>query len=100
MIDVNNEVILTLQEAARLFPGRRLGKRSSVRSVWRWVSKGHRGIKLESLKVAGRRMTSREAIARFCDQCTAMEFAGESGAAEANRQRSDQAGRELESAGI
>jgi hypothetical protein len=49
---------LTLQELAR-----REGV--SLSTTWRWILKGVRGRKLESLSVGGRRYTSEEAFLRF-----------------------------------
>ena len=34
-------------------------------TVWRWATKGVRGVKLESLAIGGKRITSREAFERF-----------------------------------
>lgn len=37
----------------------------NVATVWRWCTRGVRGVKLESLAVGGRRYTSAEAFERF-----------------------------------
>ncbi len=37
----------------------------NVATVWRWCQKGARGVRLESLAVGGRRVTSQEAFERF-----------------------------------
>ena len=47
-------------------------------TAWRWVSKGVRGVKLESFMAGGRRMTTREAFARFARACTEASAAGAS----------------------
>ena len=54
------EKLLTLTEAAKIAPGR-----PHTASLTRWCKKGIRGVRLESLVCAGRRMTSREAVMRF-----------------------------------
>ena len=43
----------------------------NVSTVWRWVRKGVRGIRLESYCVGVRRYTSEEAFARFVASTTA-----------------------------
>lgn len=37
----------------------------SASTVWRWTTRGIRGVRLESLTVGGRRYTSLQAFARF-----------------------------------
>ena len=55
-----DEQLLTLTEACRCFP------RTVARpTLERWLRRGSRGRRLESVLVCGRRMTSREAIERF-----------------------------------
>ncbi len=54
---------VTLQTAARM-----LGK--SYPTVFRWVNHGLGGVKLESLVVGNRRMTTKAAIQRFFDRVT------------------------------
>lgn len=66
MIDIAQETVIPIAEAAQHVPGR-----PSVPTLWRWVLKGTRGGKLDSILVGGRRFTSLEAIQRFCEQGTA-----------------------------
>ena len=47
------------------------GHRPHIATVWRWVQRGCRGVKLETALVGGRRITSREAIHRFVEATTA-----------------------------
>jgi hypothetical protein len=61
-----DETLVTLAETARIFPGR---PHSST--LWRWYTHGVRGVRLETLVVAGRRFCSREAIERFVTATTA-----------------------------
>ncbi len=63
MIDVTNEKLLTLTEAAALLPGR-----PSVCTLWRWRTRGARGRKLESVVLGGKVYTSAEALQRFAEQ--------------------------------
>jgi len=66
MIDVTNEGLLTLSEAARMLPGR-----VHVSTLHRWRLRGVQGVHLDTAVVGGRRYTSREALARFSEAVTA-----------------------------
>lgn len=66
-IDITSESPVTVTQAAKLFPNR-----PHVASVWRWILNGLNGINLESVKIGGRRYTSREAIQRFIERTTAL----------------------------
>lgn len=70
MIDIGNETLLTLTEAAKRLPTRRGGKRVHPSTLFRWVSHGFRGIRLEYVQVGGTKCTSIEAIERFFQLCT------------------------------
>jgi len=63
MITVD-EQLLTMRQAAKLFPGR-TGRPINVSTVWRWLLGGRRGVRLESIVCGGVRYTSREAIHRY-----------------------------------
>lgn len=61
---------LSLSAAGRLFPGHRGGASVDPRTVFRWITRGTRTsggqtVKLESVRVGGRWLTSRGAVARF-----------------------------------
>jgi len=73
MIDITMERVLSLSEACGLLPRRRRGKKPSYACLWRWATKGCRGIRLESIKVGGTSCTSVEALQRFCEAVTAAE---------------------------
>ena len=68
MIDLTNEQVLSLTDAAKILPRRRAGKRPHVATLYRWASRGLRGVKLETIQVGGTLCTSREAVQRFCEQ--------------------------------
>lgn len=57
MID---ESLITLTEAARSLPNK-----PHVATLYRWMSRGVRGIRLRTFLVGGRRYTSREALDEF-----------------------------------
>jgi hypothetical protein len=66
-IDIGTEALITINEAAKALPSR-----PHIAPVWRWVYHGCRGVKLETVSIGGRRMTSQEAIARFIERSTAV----------------------------
>ena len=68
MIDIENETLILPREVCRMFPGRS-GKGIALCTAWRWMLKGRKGHKLESLIVGGQRYTSREAVCRFAVAC-------------------------------
>lgn len=62
--------------AGRLFPGHRGGKSVDPSTVFRWITGGTaapdgRRVKLEAVRVGGRWITSRGAVARFVAALTA-----------------------------
>ena len=79
MIDVSAETLVSLREAADLFPRRRRGQRPHVSCVYRWTTAGCRGVVLDSVQVGGTRCTSQEAFARFIVALTALSAAPRSG---------------------
>ncbi len=67
---------LSLSAAGRLFPGHRGNGTVDPSTVFRWVTKGmrttdRRVVKLEAVRVGGRWLTSRGAVARFVSALTA-----------------------------
>ena len=60
MIDPARETLLTIKQARSLFPNH-----PSLPTLWRWMLKGVRGCKLDSIRIGGRRFTSQEACQRF-----------------------------------
>ncbi len=95
-IDINSEQILTVAEAARLLPGR-----PSTRTVWRWLDRGVRHVKLESVLVGGRRFVSKESINRFLESINQPDVQRTSPAVAAKRKRAiKRAEKELQEAGL
>lgn len=96
-MDAFVEDLLSINEAAREAPGR-----PHIATVWRWINRGVRGIKLETVMIGGRRFTSREALEQFFARLTAAS-AGEPLPIRTSRQRRrdiERAERELAEAGI
>ncbi len=71
MIDITSEKLLTPSEIAQHIPRRRAGKKCNVATIYRWMTDGVRGVKLEHLCVGGTRCTSLESLQRFFDALTA-----------------------------
>jgi len=97
MIDIHSEHLLTLTEAAKTLPGR-----VALSTIWRWMQRGVRGVRLQTVLVGGLRYTSREALQRFVEATTAAAD-GQPIPARTSRQRQkaiEQAERELAKAGI
>lgn len=68
MINIKTERLIPLREVPQLgiLPPRRSGSRLNVSTIYRWALHGQRGIKLESLKIGGQRVTSLNALQTFC----------------------------------
>ena len=66
VIDINAEKIVSFGKAARTPPCN-----VHISTLHRWRLKGINGIKLESVLIGGRRMTSLEAVERFVHGVTA-----------------------------
>ena len=65
-IDIHSDSLLTISQAAKSLP-----MRPNVSTVWRWVQRGARGVKLDTVLVGGRRYTSKEALQSFVERSTA-----------------------------
>ena len=65
MIDFSKEHAVSFAEAARLLPGR-----PHIATLWRWHSRGVRGVRLETIVIGGRRFTTTESLQRFADRLT------------------------------
>ena len=71
MIDIEHETLIPIGEVPRRLPPRSNGKRVHISAVYRWMSRGVRGIKLEVVKVGGSTYTTLEALQRFADWLSA-----------------------------
>ena len=70
MIDIQHEQLITLTEAARLMPRRRMDKPVSRATLLRWHTLGRNGVTLETVRLPGGHATSVEALQRFIDRLT------------------------------
>jgi hypothetical protein len=72
VIDIAREHVLTLAEAAAHPSVRRdAGQDPSPAKLWRWVTRGVRGVRLDGQRRPGGWVTSLEALQRFFDALTA-----------------------------
>jgi len=58
------EQVMTLGEAAGWLE-RRFGRRPNVASIWRWATKGIKGVRLATIALGRRRFTTVDALERF-----------------------------------
>lgn len=71
MVDLANEQPVPLAHIARRVPNSKGGRGVNVATIWRWCSRGVKGVRLETVQVGGIRMTSDEALTRFFERLTA-----------------------------
>lgn len=65
MIDVRTEEVIPVREVPEHVPKKRGNKKVHISTVHRWISRGVRGRRLETILVGGERYTSWEALNRF-----------------------------------
>ena len=94
-IDIQSETLVPVSKIPSHVPGR-----PHLATAWRWVNRGCRGVKLETLLVGGKRWTSLEAIQRFAEATTAAADGTSIGTASTQRKAHERACAELDSAGI
>ena len=97
-IDIHTETLIPIAKIPSHSPGR-----PHVATCWRWIKRGVRGVKLETVLIGGKRYTSLEALQRFAEATTAAAD-GDSPATPSTpteqRKAHEQACRELDAAGI
>ena len=77
------------------------GERPSPTTCWRWISKGLRAHKLESVKVLGRTFTSHQAIRRWLTKVEESRTAAQAATRDdGTGERSEDLQRRLEAAGL
>jgi hypothetical protein len=75
VIDLSREELLTLAQAGRVRPPGRKGRPLHPSTIYRWISRGLRGVRLEAIRLGGTLYTSREALQRFAERLTHSSFA-------------------------
>jgi len=71
MIDLSNEELIALRDLPKHLPPRPNGKRIHISAIYRWIQRGVRGVRLESVRIGGTTYTSEEALQRFAEQSSA-----------------------------
>lgn len=70
MIRIGDKNLVPLTQVPKLLPVRASGKPVHISAVYRWVQRGVRGTRLETLKVGGTTYTTLEALQRFAEAAT------------------------------
>jgi len=99
VIDPLEEDLLTMPEAAALLPKRRGGAKVSLTSLWRWSTRGAKGVRLETVRVGSSVYTTRAALRRFIE-ARSTAAGGAVAQVPAPTTRSRRAMRELEKLGM
>lgn len=101
-IDILAETLVTIPQASALLPPDESGRRPHIATIYRWMLRGVKGVRLETCLVGGKRFTSHEALQRFSESVTrAAQGKAPVPRAGIRRKRHDEAvDRELEAAGI
>ena len=97
-IDILKERMLSLAQAAKLFPPARRGRPVTPNAIWRWVSTGVRLASGTVVRLGGSWYTSREALQRFAEALT--NGSTETVRGDTPRQRAADADEELRRLGI
>jgi hypothetical protein len=100
VIEIQDEHLMTLAQAAKLRPSGRNGRPTHVSTVYRWIATGVRGVRLESIRIGGTLYTSREAIQRFADRLTPGPATIQPPSMTTRRRSAEAAGRELDRLGF
>ncbi len=98
MIDIQNETLVPVCKIPSHVPGR-----PHLATCWRWIQRGCRSVKLETLLIGGKRYTSLEALQRFAERTTAAADGDSPEVAStpsARRKAHERACAELDAAGI
>ena len=74
MVDLANESLMSLTQAATILPAGRQGRKVHFSTILRWVLRGVKTpagpVQLEAIRLGGRWLTSREALQRFAERQT------------------------------
>ena len=67
MIDIQSETLLSLSKAARQVPPAGV----NIGTLYRWMLRGVRGVRLDTVLIGGKRFTSAQALNLFFERTTA-----------------------------
>ena len=97
-VDIHNQTLIPVSEIPAHVPGR-----PHLATCWRWIQRGCRGVKLESVLIGGKRFSSLEALQTFVEATTAAADGTSTVIAStpsARKKAQDRANRELDDEGI
>jgi hypothetical protein len=105
---LTDETLISLSEVCRLLPPGRNGAKPALGTILRWILGGSRApdgtlVRLEAIRIGGKWLTSREALARWTAKLTPRLRDNPMSPPRTVRQRrraAEQAERELENLGI
>jgi hypothetical protein len=101
VLDLQAEHVVTLSDATRHLPKRSGGKKPHVATLYRWATRGLRGVRLETIRVGGTLCTSLEALQIFCERLSGRTTIPIAKLASATRRRAaERAERMLDQLGI
>ena len=99
MIDLSRDTVFPLTELPTRVPARN-GRRLHKATVFRWVTRGRLGVKLEYILIGGIKHTSLQALQRFCDEVTAASALPSSARASGKGLSAKQVAAQLDRAGF
>src|SRR5262245_11402929 len=70
MLDISNEDLITLDEAAQLIPVGRCRRLLNLSTIFRWITEGVGGIRLDAIRIGARWLTTEAALQQFARQLT------------------------------
>ena len=94
---LDGEELLTFSQAAQLLPRRRGGAKCATSTLWRWATRGSRGVVLRVVRVGGNVYTSPAWLSEFIERRSAVDRAPQCPAPATASQR---AIRELDKMGL
>lgn len=100
MISLSCEELLPVGDVPKRFPRGRRGRRIHVGTVYRWISCGAGGARLEAIRAGGVLYTSAEALQRFANRCSGATVVAPTTTSPGWQKRVDRANAELRAAGI
>ena len=101
-IDILAETLVTIPQASALLPSDESGRKPAIATIYRWMLRGVKGVRLETCLVGGKRFTSHEALQRFSEAVTraAQGKAPVPRTSTRRKQHDEAVERELQAAGI
>jgi hypothetical protein len=101
-IEILVETLVTIPQASALLPPDETGRRPHIATIYRWMLRGVKGVRLETCLVGGKRFTSHEALQRFSEAVTraAQGKAAVPRQSTRRKQHDEAVDRELQAAGL